>query len=165
MQLRFFGNRAARSIARRDESRDSVAAMSDTPDNEQPDNEQPKTESPQTESRGVLNVEMPEMRAPDGDATPPPAPAPEPEPETQEVASYADIQGEVNKRFAGSWVDFLRAVRNPVEILFFVFDGHFERDREKLEAWGKRQSIPEDWLPRFYSALSPEGDLIAPPEE
>lgn len=80
-------------------------------------------------------------------------------PEETEAGSYADIQGEVNKHFAGDWGAFLKAVNNPAEVLHFVFAGFCKKDREKFEAWAKRQSIPEDWMPRFYMTLNEDGDL------
>ncbi len=80
-------------------------------------------------------------------------------PEETEAGSYADIQGEVNKHFAGDWKQFLLAVDNPAEILHFVFANHCKKDREKFEAWAKRQSVPDDWMPRFYMTLDDDGDL------
>jgi hypothetical protein len=80
-------------------------------------------------------------------------------PEETEAGSYADIQGEVNKHFAGNWENFLKAVTNPAEILHFVFEAHCKKDRDKFAAWASRQGIPDDWLPRFYMTLDDDGDL------
>ncbi len=85
-------------------------------------------------------------------------------PEPAEAASYADIQGEVNKHFAGNWENFLKGVNNPAEILHFVYENHCKKDRPKFEAWASRQKVPGDWLPRFYMALDEDGDL-KPKEE
>lgn len=80
-------------------------------------------------------------------------------PEETEAGSYADIQGEVNKHFAGDWKAFLLRVENPAEVLHFVFSNHCKMDREKFEGWGKRQGVPEDWFPRFYMTLDEDGGL------
>ncbi len=80
-------------------------------------------------------------------------------PESTEASTYADVQSEVNRHFGGSWEGFLKAVSNPADILFFVYGTHFDKDREKFEAWSKRQSIPEDWIPRFFMTLTEDGEL------
>ncbi len=80
-------------------------------------------------------------------------------PESTEAASYADVQGEVNKHFAGDWQKFLLAVDNAAEVLHFVFEAHCKMDKAKFEGWAKRQGLPEEWAPRFYMALDENGDL------
>jgi hypothetical protein len=85
-------------------------------------------------------------------------------PEETEAASYADIQGEVNKHFAGNWKKFLLAVNNPAEILHFVFANYCKRDKGAFEAWGKQQGVPEDWIPRFFMTLD-EGDDLKPKDK
>ena len=80
-------------------------------------------------------------------------------PDATEAASYADIQGEVNRHFSGSWEGFLKAVTNPAEILFFVYAGHCGKDKDKFQSWASRQGIPDDWMPRFYMTLTDDGEL------
>lgn len=80
-------------------------------------------------------------------------------PEATEAGSYAEIQGEVNKHFGGDWKAFLLRVESPADILRFVFTTHCNTDREKFEAWGKRQGVPEEWFPRFYMALDENGEI------
>jgi hypothetical protein len=76
-----------------------------------------------------------------------------------EVATYADIQIEVDKEFAGDWEKFLKAVANPAEILHFILTEEFELDKSKFEAWAVEKKLPGDWVPRFYSTLTAEGEL------
>lgn len=87
-----------------------------------------------------------------------PAPA-TPRPDDSEAGSYVELQGEVEKHFDGNWENFLKAVRNPSEILYFVLWRLCEGKATKLEAWAKDKKLPADWLPRFYGMLTPEGQF------
>jgi hypothetical protein len=79
--------------------------------------------------------------------------------EDTEAGSYVDLQSEVDKTFAGSWEQFLKAVRNPAEILYFVLWRHCEGKADKVEAWANEKKLPPDWLPRFYGMLTHKGDF------
>lgn len=93
-----------------------------------------------------------------------------------EAGSYVDLQREVDQHFDGSWEAFLKAVRNPAEILYFVLWRHCGGQAHKAEAWAKDKKLPPDWLPRFYGMLTHEGNFrpdaatrapvppVAPPE-
>jgi hypothetical protein len=85
-------------------------------------------------------------------------PAP-PRPDDSEAGSYLELQQEVEKHFGGSWEAFLKAVRNPAEILYFVLWRLCEGKATKLEAWAKEKKLPADWLPRFYGMLAPDGQF------
>lgn len=82
-------------------------------------------------------------------------------PDDSEADSYVDVQREVDTHFGGSWEGFLKAVRNPAEILYFVLWRQCDGKAHKLEAWAKDKGLPADWLPRFYGMLTPEGQFRA----
>jgi hypothetical protein len=94
---------------------------------------------------------------PPSEATPPAEATPRPD--DSEVGSYLDVQAEVDKHFAGDWEKFLKAVRNPAEILYFVLWRQCDGKAHKLEAWAKDKGLPADWLPRFYGMLKPDGQF------
>jgi hypothetical protein len=77
--------------------------------------------------------------------------------EDTEAGSYVDLQREVDQHFDGSWERFLKAVRNPAEILYFVLWRQCGGQAHKIEAWAKDKQIPPDWLPRFYGMLTHDG--------
>jgi hypothetical protein len=79
--------------------------------------------------------------------------------EGPDVTTYTEIEAEVQKRFDGNWETFLKAVTNPAEILHFILKEEFELDKDKFEAWAKGKDLPSDWIPRFYSALTEDGEL------
>jgi hypothetical protein len=93
------------------------------------------------------------------EAEAPPTEPTAPKHEDKDVDDYDGIQSEVDKHFAGSWESFLKAVENPAEILHFVLTKHFALDQKKFEAWANEQKFPPGWIQRFYSTLTPEGDL------
>jgi len=80
-------------------------------------------------------------------------------PEDSDADSYVGLQAEVDEHFAGNWADFLKAVRNPAEILYFVLWRLCDGKAHKLEAWAKEKQLPADWLPRFYGMLTPDGQF------
>lgn len=82
-----------------------------------------------------------------------------PKHEDKDVDDYDGIQSEVDKHFGGSWESFLKAVENPAEILHFVLTKHFGLDQKKFEAWANEQKFPPGWISRFYSTLTPDGQL------
>jgi hypothetical protein len=82
-----------------------------------------------------------------------------PQREDSEAGSYVDLQREVDKHFEGSWEKFLKAVRNPAEILYFVLWRQCGGKAHKIEAWAKDKQIPADWLPRFYGLLTQDGQF------
>lgn len=84
-----------------------------------------------------------------------------PDREDSDAESYAALEQEVAKHFGGKWDDFLKAVRNPAEILYFVLWNHCEGQAPKIEAWAKEKELPADWLPRFYGMLTEKGDFRA----
>jgi hypothetical protein len=84
-----------------------------------------------------------------------------PEREDSEAGSYVELQREVDTHFAGSWESFLKAVRNPAEVLYFVLWRLCDGKAHKLEAWAKEKALPADWLPRFYGMLTPDGQFRA----
>lgn len=80
-------------------------------------------------------------------------------PESTQVTTYAEIEAQVKEHFDGSWERFLKAVENPAEILHFVLVYEYDKDRSAFEAWAKDKALPPDWVPRFYSTLTAEGEL------
>jgi hypothetical protein len=84
--------------------------------------------------------------------------------EGPDVNTYAEIQTEVDKHFAGDWEKFLKAVANPAEILHFILKEEFELDKTKFESWAQEKKLPGDWVPRFYSTLTAEGELTGKKE-
>ena len=80
-------------------------------------------------------------------------------PADSEAGSYVELQREVDKHFAGSWEGFLKAVRNPAEVLYFVLWRQCDGKAHKMETWAKEKGIPADWLPRFYGMLTPDGQF------
>lgn len=87
------------------------------------------------------------------------APEPAPEREDSDAESYAALQAEVDRHFDGKWDGFLKAVRNPAEILYFVLWNHCGGQAAKIEAWAKDKELPADWLPRFYGMLTNKGEF------
>ncbi|MCA9709988.1 MAG: hypothetical protein KDK70_29385 [Myxococcales bacterium] len=83
----------------------------------------------------------------------------DPEREDSEAGTYDDLQREVDKHFDGKWENFLKAVRNPAEILYFVLWNQCDGQAPKIEAWAKDQGLPADWLPRFYGMLTARGEF------
>ena len=83
----------------------------------------------------------------------------QPERDDSEAGSYDDLQGEVDAHFGGEWDGFLKAVRNPAEILYFVLWNHCDGKSAKIEAWAKEKELPPDWLPRFYGLLTNKGEF------
>jgi hypothetical protein len=92
------------------------------------------------------------------DVAPETGPTPEKH-EDADVNDYDGIQAEVDKHFEGNWERFLKAVENPVEILHFVLKQHFGLDQHKFENWAKEKQFPPGWIARFYSTLTPEGEI------
>jgi len=84
---------------------------------------------------------------------------PGPQHEDTDVDNYDGLQAEVDKHFEGSWERFLKAVENPAEILHFVLKHHFALNQRDFEAWAKEKQFPPGWIARFYSTLTPEGEL------
>lgn len=82
-----------------------------------------------------------------------------PEREDSEAGSYDDLQAEVDRSFNGKWDDFLKAVANPAEVLFFVLWNKCSGKASEIEAWAKDVDLPPDWLPRFYGMLTPKGEF------
>jgi hypothetical protein len=80
-------------------------------------------------------------------------------PDDSEAGSYVELQREVDTHFAGSWENFLKAVRNPAEILYFVLWRQCDGKSHKMESWAKDKGLPGDWLPRFYGMLTPQGQF------
>lgn len=80
-------------------------------------------------------------------------------PESTEVDSYEEIEAEVSKHFGGSWPSFLKALQRPAEVLHFVLVYKFGKDQAAFEAWAKEKELPIDWVPRFYSTLTLDGEL------
>jgi hypothetical protein len=70
------------------------------------------------------------------------------------ATSFADIEREVMQHFGGFWPNFLRAVRNPAEILLFVMNEHCGGDEAAFAAWAKEKELPEGWLGRFHMAMA-----------
>jgi hypothetical protein len=93
------------------------------------------------------------------EAEAPPTEPTAPKHEDKDVDDYDGIQSEVDKHFGGSWESFLKAVENPAEILHFVLTKHFALDQKKFETWANEQKFPPGWIQRFYSTLTPEGEL------
>ena len=95
------------------------------------------------------------------DETPPSAATPPaeatPRPDDSEVGSYLDVQAEVDKHFAGDWEKFLKAVRNPAEILHFVLWRQCDGKADNLRSWAAEKKLPADWVPRFFGMLDPKG--------
>jgi len=83
----------------------------------------------------------------------------QPEREDSDAGTYADLKAEVDKHFGGKWDGFLKAVRNPAEILYFVLWNHCDGKAPKIEAWAKEVELPPDWLPRFYGLLTEKGEF------
>lgn len=79
--------------------------------------------------------------------------------ESVDAANYEDIQAEVDARFNGDWQQFLKALHNPGEVLHFVLKYRFDKDKAEFEAWAEDKGFPADWVPRFYSMLTPDGEL------
>jgi hypothetical protein len=92
------------------------------------------------------------------------APEPRAMPEDTDADTYDAVQAEVDKHFEGSWERFLKAVENPAEILHFVLHNHCAVDAGKFIAWAKEKQLPPDWVPRFFSVLTPKGELKKTPE-
>jgi hypothetical protein len=84
---------------------------------------------------------------------------PGPQHEDTDVDNYDQIQAEVDKHFEGNWERFLKAVENPAEILHFVLKQHFGLDQQKFEKWAQEKQFPPGWVARFYSTLTPDGEL------
>jgi hypothetical protein len=84
--------------------------------------------------------------------------------EGTDVATYDDIQAEVDKHFEGDWEKFLKAVSNPAEILHFILKQEFEKDKDKFEAWAVEKKLPPDWVPRFYGTLTADGEIASKPQ-
>lgn len=80
-------------------------------------------------------------------------------PDDSEAGSYAELQREVDQHFAGSWENFLKAVRNPAEILYFVLWRACDGKADKLRSWATEQKLPADWVPRFFGMLDPKGQF------
>ena len=91
-----------------------------------------------------------------GDETPSKA---QDQPPDAEAADFSDINFQVQRHFKGDWNKFLIAVANPIEILHFILSDHFGMDTDKFEAWAKEEKLPDDYIPRFYTALTPEGEI------
>ena len=85
----------------------------------------------------------------------------QPQRDDSEAGSYDSLQAEVDKHFGGKWDPFLKAVRNPAEILYFVLWSQCEGKAANIEAWAKEKELPPDWLPRFYGMLTPKGEVRA----
>ncbi len=83
----------------------------------------------------------------------------QPQRDDSEAGSYDSLQAEVDQHFGGKWDPFLKAVRNPAEILYFVLWNHCDGKAAKIEAWAKEKELPPDWLPRFYGMLTPKGEF------
>lgn len=98
-------------------------------------------------------------RAPRSDSVPRVSDETPQRPDDSEAGSYVELQREVDKHFGGSWEAFLKAVRNPAEILYFVLWRQCGGKSHKIEAWAKEKGIPADWLPRFYGMLKPDGQF------
>lgn len=81
-----------------------------------------------------------------------------------QASELGEIQAEVDRHFEGSWERFLKAVRNPSEIMHFVLHNHCGVDQKKFEAWAEQVKLPPDWVPRFYGMLTVEGELKASAE-
>lgn len=84
-------------------------------------------------------------------------PSEQPERDDTEAGSYVDLQKEVDRNFKGNWGDFLKAVQNPAEILYFVLWRQCDGKADKIEAWSKEKDLPPDWMPRFFGMLTHEG--------
>lgn len=82
-----------------------------------------------------------------------------PEREDSEAGTYAELQREVDQHFDGKWDGFLKAVRNPAEVLYFILWNHCDGKAPKIEAWAKKHELPDDWLPRFYGMLTQAGEF------
>lgn len=78
-------------------------------------------------------------------------------PDDSEAGSYVEVQREVDKHFGGSWEAFLKAVRNPAEILYFVLWRQCDGKADKLRSWATEKQLPADWVPRFFGMLDPKG--------
>lgn len=89
---------------------------------------------------------------------------PGPDREDTHAGTYEDIEAEVQRHFGGEWPRFLKALRNPGEVLHFVLTYKFDKDTKAFEAWAAEKQLPPDWVPRFYGMLDPNGDL-PPPQE
>lgn len=89
----------------------------------------------------------------------PPSEATPQRPDDSEAGSYVDVQREVDKHFAGSWENFLKAVRNPAEILYFVLWRQCDGKADKLRSWAAEKKLPADWVPRFFGMLDPKGQF------
>jgi hypothetical protein len=79
--------------------------------------------------------------------------------EDTEAGTYVDLEREVDEHFDGSWERFLKAVRNPSEILYFVLWRHCDGQAPKIEAWAKDKKLPADWIPRFFGMLTHDGNF------
>jgi len=84
--------------------------------------------------------------------------------EDTDAGSYEDIEREVFKHFEGSWEKFLKALRNPADILHFVMARKFGKDKVAFEAWAKEKQLPGNWVPRFYGLLDADGEFLPRPE-
>ncbi len=79
--------------------------------------------------------------------------------EDAQATNYEDIEAEVNKHFEGKWDGFFKAVSNPAEIMHFILHNKCDGKAETFEAWAKEKDLPTDWLGRFFSTLTQDGEL------
>ena len=70
------------------------------------------------------------------------------------AGDYEEIEREVDLHFKGVWPDFLRAIRNPAQVLHFILNDHFGGDEARFAEWTESKGFPAGWLSRFHLALA-----------